>query len=185
MRDDDWGKELRFLEECGVTIGAGLSEGDLARVERFHGFRFPPDLREFLKAGVPVDCGFVDWRQPESDSIRQALEWRLEGLLFDVEQNAFWIEAWGERPVDSVARAALVTSAVARAPRLIPICAHRYLPDAPAEAGNPVLSVWQTDIICYGSDLRRYLACEFKAISYEEAVAEPPRKIAFWSALLS
>jgi hypothetical protein len=91
----------------------------------------------------------------------------------------------GELGIAADRASAIVTDALARAPRLIPICAHRYMPDSPVQEGNPVFSVWQTDIICYGTDLSRYLACEFKALTPEEAVAGSPRTIPFWSALAS
>jgi hypothetical protein len=47
------------------------------------------------------------------------------------------------------------------APRLIPIYAHRAVPNEPLEAGNPVFSVMQMDIIIYGNDLEQYLHNEF------------------------
>ncbi len=67
---------------------------------------------------------------------------------------------------------------------MIPVFSHRYLPDDPNEAGNPVFSVYQTDIIYYGADLLDYFENEF---------AQPrpawrtitPRLIRFWSALAS
>ena len=30
--------------------------------------------------------------------LRRHLEWPVDGLLFDVENNGFWIEDWGDRP---------------------------------------------------------------------------------------
>lgn len=42
------------------------------------------------------------------------------------------------------------------APRLIPICSHRYIPEEPHDAGNPVFSVMQSDVIYYGADLANY-----------------------------
>jgi hypothetical protein len=50
---------------------------------------------------------------------------------------------------------------VAAAPGLIPVFGHRYLLARPCVVGNPVLSVYQSDIIVYGEDLRGYLLIEF------------------------
>lgn len=53
---------------------------------------------------------------------------------------------------------------MAAAPTLIPITGHRYLLAEPCRVGNPVLSVYQADIISYGADLRRYLLIEFAGL---------------------
>src|SRR5207245_1362409 len=44
---------------------------------------------------------------------------------------------------------------------LIPVCSQRYLPDDPPLAGNPVFSIYQTDIIIYGRNLWDYFRHEF------------------------
>jgi len=65
-------------------------------------------------------------------------------------------------------------------PRLIPILGHRYISGDPCEAGNPVWSMWQSDIIVYGAGLGEYFDREF--------INPPPRTspgqtkdIPFWS----
>ena len=60
----------------------------------------------------------------------------------------------------------------------------RYLASLPTEIGNPVFSVYQTDVIHYGRDLRSYFAHEFGRTTYREAITPEPRKIAFWSELV-
>jgi hypothetical protein len=68
---------------------------------------------------------------------------------------------------------------------LIPICSHRYIPAAPHEAGNPVFSVHQTDIIYYGADLMDYLQNEFNFYFGRTgyAITGSPKRIPFWSEL--
>jgi len=44
-----------------------------------------------------------------------------------------------------------------RAPKLIPLFGHRYIPEEPFESGNPVFSVYQTDVVHYGADLHDWL----------------------------
>lgn len=69
-------------------------------------------------------------------------------------------------------------------PRLIPVYGHRYLPAFPSEAGNPVYSVYQTDIICYGNDLLTYLCREFKIAPYRSSFQRSKLKqIPFWGDL--
>ncbi len=71
---------------------------------------------------------------------------------------------------------------------LIPIYSHRYIPSAPSEAGNPILSVYQTDVIYYGSDLEDYFVNEFfdKENRFNRSggrVVKPRRNVPFWGEL--
>ena len=63
---------------------------------------------------------------------------------------------------------------------------HRYLPQEPSTEGNPVFSVYQTDIICYGADLQDYLENEFHYYFGTTAyvIREPVRNIEFWTGLV-
>jgi hypothetical protein len=105
-------------------------------------------------------------------------------MAFDIEQNTFWLEAWGQRPPELSEAIELARAKVTQAPTLIPIFSHRYLPAEPMLSGNPVFSVYQTDIIYYGDDLGTYLRCEFEALAYVDAVHPGMRKIRFWSDLV-
>jgi hypothetical protein len=63
------------------------------------------------------------------------------------------------------------------------------MPDSPLEAGNPVFSVYQTDIIYYGENLENYLRNEFReafGITSRTFVVSSTdlREIEFWSGLL-
>jgi hypothetical protein len=92
-------------------------------------------------------------------------------LQFDVEHNDLWRPSWGPKPETLEARKARVRELVAAAPRLIPVFAHRYLLAEPCTAGNPVFSVYQSDIVVYGADLRDYLIFEFADLLGLEARA--------------
>jgi len=180
----DWEAEHQILREAGIPVANGLTEAGLGRAEKSIGAAFPPDLRAFLAEGLPLGEGFPDWREPDSPAIRAQMDWPFEGIAFDIEHNRFWRDAWGVRPPDLHEALAVARDRVAAAPRLIPVSEHRYLPAEPALAGNPVFSVYQTDIIYYGTDLATYLRCEFNRISYAEAVRTAPRAIRFWSELV-
>ncbi len=165
----------------GFSTAPGLSHAERREVEAFIGARFPPDLAAVLGAFMPAGKGFPNWRL--LDSVSPQLGWPLEGLLFDVENNSLWPDAWGRRPEEVRERATVVERAVQAAPRLIPIYAHRYLPADPCAAGNTVLSVYQTDIIVYGADLWDYFAHEFCA-PLHEGRCSATRPIRFWSDFL-
>ncbi len=157
---------------------AGYTAAELDDAQARFGLHFPPDLVALLRDRRPARGH--DWTGPE-DRIRRALAWPLEGLLFDVEKG-LWQPEWGERPAHAGERAEIVTALVAGAPPLIPIISHRYLPAEPLEAGNPVLSVYQSDIIYYGRDLEDYVVHEFGGGT--EPVTGPVRRIRFWSDII-
>lgn len=184
MPDQDWNPEMTLLRERGFTLAPGLTEDELHRVETLHGFRFPPDLRSFLSSALPIGRRFPDWRDPASESILDQLGWPFEGIAFDIGHNVFWWPDWGERPKSLQDAISIARAAFESVPKMIPIYGHRYLPAEPQAAGNPVFSVYQTDIIYYGLDLRRYLACEFGALSHEDAIRGEARYIRFWTELV-
>lgn len=174
------------LSAAGVEFDAGLTSEEFSAIERDHGFRFPPDLREFLGYALPISKGWLDWRRESRSEILKRFDWPFEGMCFDIEQNAFWLDSWGAKPRALPDAFSIARAAIAAAPRLIPICGHRFLPDRPCDAGNPVFSVYQTDIIHYGSDLFDYLCNEF---SYYFGRARysfdgKARHIEFWSDLV-
>lgn len=157
----------------------GYSQAELDDAQAKYGLVFPPDLLALLRERRPLQ-GY-DWRS-DGDQIREMLKWPLEGLLFDVENNDLWWPEWGPRPQAPDARADVVANVVNDAPKLIPILSHRFLPEEPNEAGNPVFSVYQADVIYYGADLADYFDREFGG----SAVPLPKhiKHIPFWSELV-
>jgi hypothetical protein len=112
------------------------------------------------------------------------MDWCLEGMLLDVEQNKFWFCKWGAKPANIEQAKAKCEEEYGKAPKLIPIYGHRYIPETPAEAGNPILSVYQTDIIYYGENLASYLMVEFGLKSYDEIDYDNIKRIPFWSDMM-
>jgi hypothetical protein len=162
-----------------IEFLAGLTDAEVASVEDRFGFRFPPDLREFLQTALPYGPQFPDWRTCDVMLLSDWLDRPRQGVLFDVEHNGFWLKEWGSRP-DTLTDALRVTSEyVSAAPRLIPIYAHRMMPAEPHSPGNPVFSVHQTDIIYYGFDLADYFRQEF-GLPGREQWPERIRPIRFW-----
>src|SRR5262249_17955195 len=72
--------------------------------------------------------------------------------------------------------------------KLIPLISHRYLPEEPHEAGNPVFSVYQSDVIYYGTDLIDYFEREFTGRDYRPRLDQlrlnQMKHIRFWSDLV-
>jgi hypothetical protein len=158
----------------------GYTQAELDDAQAKFGLAFPPDLVALLRDRRPLD-GHV-WT--DEAAIRRSLEWPLHGLLFDVEHCDLWWPEWGQRPADPDARKEVLRSVVSRAPKLIPLIAHRYLPEEPHEPGNPVFSVYHADVIYYGADLTNYFEREFDKRN-KRPWPHPIKYIPFWSDLVA
>ena len=178
---------IGVLERAGIRFKSGLTAPELASAEARFGFTFPTDLRSLLVFALPTGNGFPTWRDLENPDLISMINRPLEGICFDIEHNEFWPREWGEQPSDLHAAFEIVRGHVARAPKLIPLIGHRYLPDRPVTAGNPVFSVNQTDIIYYGSDLENYLHNEFPYYfgTPRYSLGASIKNVEFWSWLVS
>lgn len=182
MMQQDAERMIECLQTRGVGFDAGLSDEEVQNIERTFKFVFPPDLKLLLQIALPVSERFPDWRS--GVGVQSMMDWLVEGIMFDVEYNNFWLEEWGQKPDSLGQRVLTVRSLAKKWPRLIPVYGHRYLPAFPSEAGNPVYSVYQTDIICYGNDLLTYLCREFKIAPYRSSFQRSkPKQIPFWGDL--
>ncbi len=114
--------------------------------------------------------------------IHDPLAGPADGICFDIENDAFWMDERGAKPEDLSAALVIARRKLAQVPRLIPVHSHRFLPSEPCDSGKPVFSVHQTDIIYYGFDLASYLAHEFNT-SLPERVTTKAREISFGSKL--
>jgi hypothetical protein len=162
-----------LLRALPFSVDPGLTASEL----RSLGISFNPDHRVLLTCGVPVGAGWPDWRSP---SVLSSLSAPVDGILFDVTENAFWLPSWGIRPSTPSRALSLARSHLAAAPVLVPVYKHRYAPALPA-SGLPVFSVVQTDVVVYGVDLADYLHAEFGVGSPS---SRTPARVPFWSSLL-
>ena len=176
------------MEQAGVEFAPGLTLAQLRAAEQRWRFEFPPDLAELLSFALPISGGWYDWRDPDNAAIVSAMQWPLEGMRFDIENNTFWPREWGERPSTIDAAFEIAATQVSHAPPLVPLCGHRYMPTEPHERDNPVFSVYQTDIIYYGANLWEYLSNEysyfFRGPGSEFEISSPIKPIRFWSWLV-
>jgi hypothetical protein len=149
---------IAYLKSQRIVLEPGLTDEEITRVEEAYDFSFPPDLRQFIQTALPVSGGFPNWRSESATNLRHRyLDRPVRGILFDVEHNDFWPQAWGPRSADL----AEAGRRLKLAPPLIPVRSHHFLPANPLEEGNPVFSVRQTDIACVGRDLTSYLMSLF------------------------
>jgi len=143
----------------------GLSSREIASAEKSFEIQFPDDYREFLSEALPSGDRFPDWRS-RPDSIRDSLAWPWNGMVFDIKHDAWWHDAWGDRPVILKDALRIAKEQIERAPKLIPVYGHRYISSEPRAAGNPIYSIYQMDIIFYGSTLEEYFEIEFLGLDH-------------------
>ena len=178
---------IQLLKSRGIQFEKGLTNEELITVEANFDITFPPDLQTLLCLELPVSKGFVNWRKALSskeyeDEVFDKLNRPLEGMLFDIENNAFWDENWGEKPEIFEQQKEIATQNFKKYPKLIPIYSNRYIPSKPHETGNPILSVHQIDIIYYGFDLATYFRNEFHLrLPDNFEIPQSPKYIEFWS----
>jgi hypothetical protein len=163
-------------------LSPGLTDAEFARLEDEFAFHFADDHRAFLAAGVPSGRGWPDWRGTDRDALRDRLAAPVEGVLFDVAQNDFWYGGWGPQPARNEEAVATARRYLLTAPRMIPLYSHRYLPAGLSD--HPVLSIYQTDIVSYGSDLKDWLHREFGLGTAFEG-PERRTRVLFWRDLVS
>lgn len=153
-----------------------LPDEEINAIEQQWEIRFPPDYRllfkmlhatnkRFAYADCPGEYSvglFYNWRTAPS-SIQWAYEHILHGFAFDTIYNTrrFWRSEWGAVPLTEEEARERLKPIVGAAPRLIPLYLHRYLLAEPCLAGNPVFSIWQSDIIVIAPDLRTYVLREW------------------------
>lgn len=186
---DDLGKLKSELEEAGVVFDKGLNDSELQKAEGKFKFKFPPDLIMFLKYALPIRMkgevrkSFPNWRDLNDKYLIDRLIEPLGGIFFDIENNNFWLNSLGPKPTDLKEACKIMEAAFYRAPRLIPVWGHRYLPDRPSELNNPVLSVMQTDIIYYGANLYDYFQTEILKRPHLSS-GESIKPIEFWKEII-
>ncbi|KAJ4714878.1 Rho guanine nucleotide exchange factor 10-like protein [Melia azedarach] len=155
-------KVITHLKNSGIQVQSGLSDAEFARAEAEFGFAFPPDLRAVLSAGLPIGPGFPDWRATGSSRfhLRASLDLPIAAITFQIARNALWSKSWGPRPTDPEKALRVARNALKRAPLLIPIFNHCYIPCNPPLAGNPIFYVDENRIFCCGLDLSDFFERE-------------------------
>ncbi|KAK9285273.1 hypothetical protein L1049_024463 [Liquidambar formosana] len=154
-------KVITHLRNSGIQVQPGLSDAEFARAEAEFGFAFPPDLKAVLSAGLPVGPGFPDWRAAGARlHLKASLDLPIAAISFQIARNALWSKSWGPRPSDPEKALRIARNALKRAPLLIPIFNHCYIPCNPSLAGNPIFFVDENRIFCCGLDLSDFFERE-------------------------
>ncbi len=184
----DWYQEIVLkLKSKGVLFDEGMTLSEIDTAEGIYSISFPVEVKRLYSVGLPVSKGFYNWRDKSKENVQQiedALNRPIQGLIFDLETNGFWCDDWGKRPTDIRDAQSILLERYNKAPRMVPIYAHRYMPFVPNAMELPVFSIMQSDIIHYGANLISYLEIEFGFMQYGDMEQANFRHIDFWSDLL-
>lgn len=154
------------LIQNNIKLYEGLTDEEFETIENFYSIKFPISLRTLYKSFLPELINWRDFSQENVNTIKYYLNWPIEGILFDIENNGFWKKCFGPKTNDinenkKIALTFLENASNETVPKLIPVNGHRYIPCFPNIIDVPVISVYQTDIIFYGKNLEDYFKHEF------------------------
>ncbi|OMO56661.1 hypothetical protein CCACVL1_26370 [Corchorus capsularis] len=178
-------KVISHLRNSGFQVQPGLSDAEFARAEAEFGFVFPPDLRAILSAGLPVGPGFPDWRSAGARlHLRASLDLPIAAISFQIARNTLWSKSWGPRPSDPEKALRVARNALKRAPLLIPIFNHCYIPCNPSLAGNPIFFIDETRVFCCGFDISDFFEREsvFRSSESDPEILKKQRSVSEKSA---
>lgn len=179
---------ISILKRNDIRLKPGMTEAQIEQAQGHYQTEFPLALKCLLMTVLPVSPPFYDWTDYSMKNearIKSYLNRPLEGMLFDIEHNGFWLaEQWGTKPETLAECLAIAETNIKQMPKLIPIYSHRYLANLGDDLLSPVLSIHQTDIIYYGKDLWDYFAVEFAVKRYEDIDFSGVNMIPFWSDLV-
>jgi hypothetical protein len=162
----------------------GLKETEIDLIEKKYNIRFTSHHREFLKILHTINQKkiythepfeengeieyeevpfFYNWNN-DDDEIKEYLSWPYRTIFEDViGPNKVWLESWGKvRPKSKDDKEKIFAEWFKKTPKLIPINMHRFVVGEPIENMSPVLSIYGSDIIVYGWNMRHYLLNELK-----------------------
>ncbi len=155
------------LKAAGIQFSDGLTEAEIQKIEKIYDIRFPESLRSFYRLGVPFsedENEFPRWTDVSDaniSKIKERIQAPIKQLLFPIKKEDFWLSGWGKRAESTDEAIAQFMEIAMKAPRLIPIYSHRYVPQLDGVDDSPVISAVGRDIIYYGSNLHEYLRHEF------------------------
>lgn len=174
---------IQDMEKIGIIFSNGLNNNEISQIETVYNIVFPDIYKQFLREKLPISNGFYNWRDFSEKNIKTISEIinkpteTLKELWSEIE----WSENWGNIPISENYKKNAIFSKIEKAPKIIPIYSHRYIPcigDDP-----PILSIYDTDVIYYGKNLVDYLNNEFFNHKIDN-ILKNYDYIPFWSDLM-
>ena len=175
----------RMLIEKKIKISNGMSEKEIKKVEKIYQIVFPKDYKEMLKEFV-LDCN--NWRDISEKNIsylKDKINAPIEGIIFDIENNGFWMNEFGNKPKNIQERVNIFLKYIEKnnIPKLIPILNNTYM-ICDENSEYPIVSVIQKDIIILSNNLINYFEQKLN-ISKQNELYFRNIKIPFWSNIIN
>lgn len=148
-------KLLQSVE--GITIEPWLNEQEFQKIKKDFWISIDWSLRNFLSEWLPIWGSFINWRKDDKEYLEEIINWPLTWIVFDIENNNFWLKSWWEKPFRKEEQIKMAKYFYDKAPKLIPLYGHRYY----VQWYENIISIRQTDIIGYWNDLESYFEQEF------------------------
>lgn len=185
-----WSQDSKKEYWCHNAKWIGLTDAEIDEVEIKYDLKFSEEHREFLRILHTVDrkeivereiseeeppydyietieeeaTFFYNWKSEDKadvEEIKKRLNWPYETIFQDIQgSNKVWLKCWGEKPENVEEQKLVFEEWYEKAPKLMPLYGHRFLVNDFNKKENPVLSVWGSDTIVYGWNLRHYLLNE-------------------------
>lgn len=158
--ETSWTKQELQSDENTIPLNAkwiGINESEIDDTEKKYQLKFPPDYREFLRILHTVNFKpkeghlFFNWLEDE-----QIIIDNLNWPFFSISRDRIWLKSWGTISVNQNAIANRFYKWYNEAPKLIPVFSHQYIVSEPCKSGNPILSIYGSDTIIYGWNLKHY-----------------------------
>lgn len=174
-----------FFDQHNVSYQNGLSDEEIVQIESKYNIFFPYALRTLLKQALPISEGFYNWRdlsESNYEFILQSINRPISDFYEDASE-IYWNDEWGKEPVNSAEFQSIIRTKLSRAPKLIPVFAHRYIPMIDGNT-YPIFSIHGIDIIIYGESLDDYLNVEFGEKSQSDINFSNVLDVPFWSEVM-
>ena len=143
-------KIRKILENKGIEIYDGLSDEEFEKIENFYNIKFPKVLRILYKSFLPNFYNWRDFSENNVKKVKKYLNMPIEGILFDIENNNFWMDCLGEKTGNlqqdkAKAKNYLKNAKEEEVPKLIPIYSHIFVPSFPDNIYVPIFLFFLSD----------------------------------------
>ena len=169
-----------IMKSQGIQFSRGLSFEEIQKIELLYGIQFPLSLKKLFSKGIPTSKNFYQWNDFSEMNIQKIKVTMLIPFQYISEyiEELEWLD---ERVYPNMeTKIELSKKALQKAPILIPLYGHRYMPIINSD-DPPVLSVHGFDVIYYGKNLNDWAVNEFVPNTNHHYLEKYMEFVPFWS----
>lgn len=162
-----------------------LNDSQINSIENKYDIKFSSEHRDFLRILHSIDRKetieyketfeedaeiklshvpfFYNWLN-DTEEIQDRFNWPYRTIFEDIiGPNKVWLKSWGNtRPKSDNDKERIFSRWLKQTPKLLPITSHRFVVHNENQEENPVLSIYGSDIVVYGWNMRHYLLNELQ-----------------------